>query len=104
MQLIMTTMALIFQIVGGIHVVFQFQDVTTEQRLNWLTFALETIAVLCIWELIHRQAIGWPLLIHHVTTLAFLQFATSSLYETNAVIYMRAITLMGMYATTEQLG
>jgi hypothetical protein len=102
-QFLMTTMACILQIWGGVDILFNFADTTPPYRLDWLSFAFQTIVVLYVWELIYREKIGIPLLIHHLVTILLIQLASASFYDTYDVVYLRFGTLLGFYATTEQL-
>jgi hypothetical protein len=54
MQLLFTTGALISQLYGGSDVIFKWQDITSESKLNSLSVSIQIIAVLYIWELIFR--------------------------------------------------
>jgi hypothetical protein len=103
LQILMTSTAFVLQIYGGADTLFRWKETTTTNRMEWAVFALQTIAVLYIWELIYRQKIGVPLLLHHVITLVLIQLSYVSLFDTGDIIYNRMAILLGFYATTEQL-
>jgi hypothetical protein len=103
MQLLMTSMAFVLQIYGSWDVLFRFEDETSQQRLDWMVFAIQTISVLYVWELCYRQKIGWPLLVHHLVTVLLIQLSTASFFDTQDLIYIRFAVLLGFYATTEQI-
>jgi hypothetical protein len=103
MQLLMTSMAFVLQIYGSWDILFQFEEETSQQRLDWMVFAIQTISVLYVWELCYRQKIGWPLLVHHLVTVLLIQLSTASFFDTQDLIYIRFAVLLGFYATTEQI-
>ena len=102
-QIIGTLVALILQVWGGADVVFQWEDATTNARMEALQVSIQLINVLYIWELIYRKEIGVPLLIHHLVTIVNIQLATASFFDTHDVLYVRFGVLIGFHATTEQL-
>lgn len=102
LQLVTTSMALVVQVIGSWEVLFLFQDSTSQTHLDWMVFALQSVAVLYTWELIYREKIGLPLLTHHLVTLLLIQLSTASFFDTQDLRYMRFAILLGFYATTEQ--
>jgi hypothetical protein len=102
LQICMTTMAFVLQVYGGADILFSLDESTDSYRLDWLSFAFQTISVLYIWELIYREKIGVPLLVHHLLTILLIQLSAASFYDTLDVFYLRFGCLMGFYATTEQ--
>lgn len=103
LQVIMASFAFVLQIYGGVDILFRWEETTDFHRTEWAIFALQTIAVLYIWEIIYRTNIGVPLLLHHIVTLLLVQLSFVSLNDTGNVIYTRLAILLGFHATTEQL-
>jgi hypothetical protein len=67
-----------------------------------MNFAIQTIGVLYIWELIYRKEIGLPLLVHHIARILLIQLITASFFDTKEIVLMRFAVLMVYHATTEQ--
>jgi hypothetical protein len=74
----MTTMAFVLQVYGGADILINLEETTGSYRLDWLSFAFQTISVLYIWELIYSEKIGVPLLIHHLLTVLLIQLLVPS--------------------------
>ena len=102
-QLILTSIALVLQVGGSWEILIQFKDTTSQTHLNWMVFAIQTVSVLYVWELVYRLKIGLPLLSHHLITLLLSQLSTASFFDTQDIFYIRFAILLGFYATTEQL-
>lgn len=99
---VVTTFALVAQIYGG-QEILRFSDAPTQTQLDWVIMALQSIAVLYLWELIYRLRFGWPLLTHHLMTLLMLQLATCAFDVEQQIHYIRGGLMLGFYATTEQM-
>ncbi|CAB9509783.1 expressed unknown protein [Seminavis robusta] len=102
LQTIITTLAFVLQILGGIDIVFQRKDTTTEVRYSFMIVMAQLVFVLYTWELIYRLKIGMPLLIHHIMTCLMTQLLAAALVDTFDVEYARLATMLSFYATTEQ--
>lgn len=102
LQILLTTIALIAQVVGGIDVFFQMKETTSELRMDLMVLSTEIVFVLYLWELIYRLGIGFPLLVHHIMTCLIGQLFAASFFDTFDVIYIRLALVMLLYATTEQ--
>ena len=102
LQTVVTTIALALQVHGGKDILFQMEDATTPERLDIMVLALILVGTLYIWELVYREKIGLPLLIHHIVTLLLIQTCVASLLDTGNMIYVRYAILLGFHATTEQ--
>jgi hypothetical protein len=70
MQLLVTTLAFILQIYGSLDILFRYKDSTSQARFEWMVFSIQAVAVLYVWEICYRVNFGWPLLVHHLVTLA----------------------------------
>ena len=103
MELLVTILAFILQIYGGLDILFRNQDTTSQTRLEWMVFSVQAIAVLYVWELCYRVNTGWPLLVHHLVTILLIQLATASYFDTQNIVWIRFAILLGFYATTEQI-
>ena len=102
LQVLVTTIALITQVIGGIDVFFQMKDTTTQLRMDLMVVSTQLVFVLYMWELIYRLAIGFPLLVHHIMTCMIGQLFAASFFDTFDVVYIRLALVMLLYATTEQ--
>jgi hypothetical protein len=103
MQLIITSMVFVLQVVGSWEILFLFEDSTSQDHLDLLAFAGQSLSVLYVWELIYREKIGLPLLIHHLLTLSVMQLLTASSSDTSDLTYLRLLVIFGFYASTEQV-
>ncbi|KAL7571362.1 hypothetical protein ACA910_007674 [Epithemia clementina (nom. ined.)] len=114
-SLLVTTCALIFQVYGGWSILLQnytsnANEVTSAAQLvsqsdiQWSTFSIQLICILMVWELIYRERIGWPLLLHHGLTLLFLQLLiVTYIAERQSILYLRFALLVAFFVTTNQL-
>lgn len=101
-QIIVTSFALILQLYGGKDVLFHMEDATTPGRMNNMILSLSLVSTLYIWELVYREKIGLPLLVHHLVTLLLIQTSAASFLDTWNILYVRYALLLGFHATTEQ--
>lgn len=101
--LIGTTLAFIAQVYGGWDILFRIEDTTTPERIDWMIFSLLTIMVLYVWELIFRNKIRIPLLVHHAVTILLIQLISATFYDQQDVVYLRFALLLGFHATVEQV-
>eukprot|EP00538_Stauroneis_constricta_P011915 CAMPEP_0119556936 /NCGR_PEP_ID=MMETSP1352-20130426/8745_1 /TAXON_ID=265584 /ORGANISM="Stauroneis constricta, Strain CCMP1120" /LENGTH=169 /DNA_ID=CAMNT_0007603951 /DNA_START=39 /DNA_END=544 /DNA_ORIENTATION=+ len=100
MQFAVTSVVLVVQIYGSIDVIFALEDDTTRSRFEALSVSFHLLGVLYMWELIYRQVIGWPLLFHHFSAIIQLQLVFASFADTRDLVYIRFMTVIGLYATT----
>ena len=100
-QLLVTTFVFIAQLYAGQVLLFA-DNVTDPRQLEWGALAMQSISILYIWELIYRNEIGFPLLLHHLVTIFLIQVVVATFYDTNQVIYLRFALVMGFHATFEQ--
>lgn len=103
-EILFTLFSLIAQLYDGRSILFEASDVVMPSNISWMTMSLHTISVLYVWELIYREYFGYPLLIHHLVSLLFIQLVTVTIYESmHVVTYVRLALMIGLMATTEQL-
>jgi hypothetical protein len=102
LEIAVTTFALAAQLYGGADVLFRRDDVTSADQADWMLLSLICIAILYVWEMVYREKFGWPLLLHHLSTLLFIQLVVASYFQTHQVLYIRSALALGLYATTEQ--
>jgi hypothetical protein len=102
MEIVVTTFALAAQLYGGADILFRRDDVTSATHADWMVLSLMSIAILYVWEMVYREKFGWPLLLHHLCTLLFIQLVFASYFQTHQVLYIRSALALGLYATTEQ--
>ena len=100
-QLLVTTFVFIAQIYAGQVLLFS-SNITDPRQLEWGALAMQSISILYIWELIYRNEIGFPLLLHHLVTIFLIQVVVATFYDTNLVVYLRFALVMGFHATFEQ--
>ena len=111
-----TTTALIFQVYGGWHILFQNYSKAaminsnngdsniSETDIQWSTFSIQLCCILYVWEVVYRERIGWPLLVHHGLTFVFLQLlVVAYIMEDQSILYLRLALFVAFFATTNQL-
>jgi hypothetical protein len=103
LEIVVTTFALAAQLYGGADVLFRRDEVTSETHADWMLLSLMCIAILYVWEMVYRERFGWPLLLHHLSTLLFIQLVVATYFQMHQVLYIRCALALGLYATTEQL-
>eukprot|EP00977_Amphora_coffeiformis_P019438 scaffold7231_cov94-Amphora_coffeaeformis.AAC.1 len=102
LQCIFTTFALVLQLYGGTDLLFRLDDETSKAKMDAMVLSLTMVSVLYIWELVYREKIGLPLLVHHIVTLLLIQTSYVSFFDTHNIKYVRYAVLLGFHATTEQ--
>lgn len=102
LEITVTTFAVTWQVYGGKDILLRLEDTTTLHHLNWMTMALQAIAILYVWEMVYREKMGWPLLLHHLCTITLIQLSSASFADTGNIEYIRAALILGFHATTEQ--
>lgn len=102
LSILVTSFAFFAQIYGGKDVLFKFEDDIESGQYEWMNISIEILSIFYVWELVYREHIGWPLLLHHVCTILLIQLVVASFFDTGLVIYLRLALVMGFHATTEQ--
>ena len=103
-EFIVTSFAFFGQIYAGQDILFRGQDfIASQEQLNIASISVTAIPLLYVWELVYREAIGFPLLIHHFLTLLLVQLVVATLHDSRNPFYLRLALLLGFHATTEQI-
>eukprot|EP00549_Striatella_unipunctata_P012216 CAMPEP_0118702434 /NCGR_PEP_ID=MMETSP0800-20121206/17893_1 /TAXON_ID=210618 ORGANISM="Striatella unipunctata, Strain CCMP2910" /NCGR_SAMPLE_ID=MMETSP0800 /ASSEMBLY_ACC=CAM_ASM_000638 /LENGTH=225 /DNA_ID=CAMNT_0006603643 /DNA_START=11 /DNA_END=685 /DNA_ORIENTATION=- len=99
---IFTSLALIAQVYGGYDVLVNNSDDMTQDQMDAVYVFLQ-LTVIFLWEVFFRIHTDPFRRAHHLCCMLLLQFATTTIYDTKNVLYVRVALLLGFQVTTSQL-
>ena len=80
----------------------ELYEIQNVEILKWLPLAFYLLTTLYIFELIYRVRFGWPLFVHHLLTVFFIQLLTASFHDAPSIYIMRLASIFGFFASFEQ--